>query len=419
MSMVRDQRENPAEGIGLLWQCIVFACVVAALFTRRPDMFLHAQFYAEDGRYWYAQAYNQGWLRSLLIPQAGYLQTLPRLVAGLTLLLPFRDAPLVMNLFGIALHALPVNALLSARCRTWGSLRMRMVMATIYVVLPNASQVHVVVTNGQWHVVVLELLLAFGAAPRTWAGRVSDLVLFAIGSISGPFSILLLPPVLFFWWRRRESWMLVLSAVLAAGASLQAFTILHASRPVVSQLGATPRLFLRMIGGNIVLDSILMPGRFNDRLPTVVMLAAALFGAVVVIYGFRLASLPLRLMMVFTAAFFAAAVHAPYIEGARPAWQLLVDDLGCRYYYYPMLVFLWSAVWCVFRGPGRFARILGACVLVPMIIGVARDWRYPAFADYHFPAGVERLASAKPGERVIIPLNPGVEWKMELIKRGR
>src|SRR5258708_1123949 len=149
------------EDLSFGWQAAVFVAVLVAIFSRLPGAFLHPQFFAEDGWIWYQQAYNLHWLRSLAIAQAGYLQTLPRLVAGLTLLLPMQWAPLIMNVAGAVIQALPVTALLSRRCTTWGPLPVRMIMAALYIAIPDAPEIHIVLTNAMWHLAVLQALLAF------------------------------------------------------------------------------------------------------------------------------------------------------------------------------------------------------------------------------------------------------------------
>ncbi|HTZ59241.1 MAG TPA: hypothetical protein VMB49_14135, partial [Acidobacteriaceae bacterium] len=203
---------------------------MAAIFSRLPGAFLHPQFFAEDGWVWYQQAYNLGWLRSLGIAQAGYLQTLPRLVAGLTLLFPMRWAPLIMNLSGAIIQALPVTALLSQRCVTWGPIPLRAFMAVLYIVIPNAPEIHIVLTNAMWHFAVLQALLAFAQPPQSWRGRLVDVLVFGIGTISGPFCILLLPCVAAYWWLRRHRWTMVTLGLLFAGTIAQVFTILNSVR---------------------------------------------------------------------------------------------------------------------------------------------------------------------------------------------
>ncbi len=403
------------DGIGVVWQCVVFLLVLAALFSRRPDMFLHAQFYAEDGKYWYADAYNLGWVRALAVPLGGYLNILSRLVGAFTLLFPLRDAPLLMNVAGVVIQALPVTALLSARCRTWGPLQLRMVMAAIYVAIPNAWEVHVVLTNAHWHLAVLEMLIAFGAAPRTRIGRCGDVLLFLVGSVSDPFCILLLPLILIFWWQRRERWTLVIAGINGLGAAVQLFTILHSSRPHNGPLGATPVLLLHLVAGDIIIDGFTGLRGVVDKLPLPVFVAAFLFGLLITGCALRFGKLALRLFIVFAVALLTVSLRNPLLDGPHPLWQMLVDDFGCRYWYYPMLAFLWSAAACVFQERVRGIRLAGYCVLVPLLFGSLKDWRYQAPRDHHFIAYVARFNQAKPGEHIVIPLNPE-PLTMELVK---
>ena len=405
------------DGLSLGDHAIAFLLTALALISRRPDMFFHPQFYAEDGLFWYAQAYNTSWLHALLMPQAGYMQTFPRLVAGLALQVPMRLAPLLMNSIGLLMQALPVTALLSSRCRTWGTLRMRLLMSTIYIAIPNAGEIHVVATNAQWHLVVLEMLLAFADAPKRWLGRVGDILLFATGAISGPFSILLLPLTLLYWWKRRQPWTLVLAVVIIAGASWELLTILHAVRYHVA-LGATPGLFARIYGGEVILDGILAIKRLPLYLPTPILAIFALGGLLVTAMGFLYGTLPMRLLIAFSAMFFVTALRSPLLPiiPGKSAWSLLAIDWQCRYWFYPLLAFLWSAVYCITQHRAHLVRIAGYCVLIPLVAGSLKDWKYPPFANYHWAEQVRRVEQAHPGEPVTIPLYPP-GWSMQLIKR--
>ena len=127
-------------GLGLGWQIAVFGLVLIALFSRCPSRITHAQFYAEDGTIWFAQAYNGGWLHSLVLPQTGYLNTMPRLGAGLALLFPLRWAPLVMAIVGMLIQAVPVPILLSAQMPWLGFAAHPPGLAAIYIALPNARK---------------------------------------------------------------------------------------------------------------------------------------------------------------------------------------------------------------------------------------------------------------------------------------
>ena len=90
---------------GPVFQLLIAVTGFVIIFSRRPDAILNAQFWAEDGQRWYADAYQFG-LRCLLIPDelGGYFHSVSRLSALTALVFPFYMAPLVMNLFAIALQ---------------------------------------------------------------------------------------------------------------------------------------------------------------------------------------------------------------------------------------------------------------------------------------------------------------------------
>ena len=85
---IAAQGLSPSERTALrwYWQLAGVCAAIALIFSRQPDAFLHAQFFAEDGKVWFADAYNSGWFTSLFRAQDGYFQTLPRLAAALSLL---------------------------------------------------------------------------------------------------------------------------------------------------------------------------------------------------------------------------------------------------------------------------------------------------------------------------------------------
>ncbi len=217
------------DGLSAGSQFMVFCLVMIALVSRCPSLETHAQFYAEDGTIWFAQAYNGGWLHSLTLPDGGYLNTLQRLGAGLALLVPLRWAPLVMVVVGMLIQSLPVTILLSPRLCRWAGLPTRMLMAALYVAIPNAREIHVFLTNAQWHLAFAAVLLAFAASPRTWRGRLFDGVFFSSPAFSGPFCILLAPLVLLFWWLRRQPWSLAVFSVMSIGAFTQIVVLLHST----------------------------------------------------------------------------------------------------------------------------------------------------------------------------------------------
>ena len=168
---------------------IIFLLAFAAVISRRLDGIFHAQFYAEDGHVWFANAYNMGWWRPLLHPQDGYFQTFPRLGADLALLVPLALAPLVMNLLAFAVQALPVNILLSSRSAVWGGIGFRAALAAVCVGLPNAGEISMGITESQWMLALCAFLLLVASPPESRGAKVFDVAVLAMCGLTGPFCI--------------------------------------------------------------------------------------------------------------------------------------------------------------------------------------------------------------------------------------
>src|SRR6185295_7852788 len=140
---------------------LVFLCCLLIVVSRRPDALLHAQFWAEDGRLLYADAYNLDAVRTVLHPVAGYFIIFPRLVALIALALPLGAVPLMFNCIAILLQILPVQFLLSSRCRELGSTSARCLFAFLYLALPNSQEMHANLNNSHWRLALLALLILF------------------------------------------------------------------------------------------------------------------------------------------------------------------------------------------------------------------------------------------------------------------
>lgn len=400
---------------------LVFALALIVIVLRDISLFRNPQFYAEDGAVWYAQAYNGGWWHSLLNPDGGYLNTLQRLAAGAALLVPFRWAPLVMATAGLLIQALPVPILLSERCRNWSPLPVRMAFAAGYVLLPDAREIHVVCTNSQWHLGLALLFIALAAPPRTVLQKAFDLALLIVAAVSGPFPILSLPIVGAFWIARRQRWTHVALGILAAGSAIQISYLVH--NPHVrscGKLGATPALFVKLLGGNSFLGLLLGSRTYGLLLPLASSLLILLAAIGLCAYCARFAGIEVTLFFVYCFTIFAAGLRSPLIcSPIYTQWQALLTQPGQRYSFFPSLAFLFAFLWCA--GFARSAPVRAAgCILALVFVcfGVRRDFKIrPAMENWNFPAYAAAFEAAPPGTHMVIPIPPALT--MELTKKPR
>jgi len=127
-------------------RAFVFVLCVIIVMLRRPDAIFHAQFWAEDGKMWYADAYHWG-IQSLWHPATGNVELLPRFVAWVAQILPFSAAPLFFNCMGTLIQILPAMFLMSPRCSKLGSVEIRGLFAFIYLGLPNTYEMYINIAN--------------------------------------------------------------------------------------------------------------------------------------------------------------------------------------------------------------------------------------------------------------------------------
>jgi hypothetical protein len=407
---------------GFYQQAIVFSVAFLIVFSRRPDVILNAQFYAEDGRVWWLDAYNLG-LHSLFMPQADYLQTLSRTVALISLLFPLSQAPLVMNLCAIVVQILPVNLFLSSRF-SGIPLKTRLLGSLMYLALPNAAEVHANITNGQWHLGLLACLVLLARPASGWGWRIFDGVVLVLTSISSPIGILLVPLAALLWWKRRLGWSALSVALLFPGALLAGLMALLSHGRQEAPIGPTLSRFAAILGRQVFLSSILGRNTQDWLLQLhnlhLVEGIATVVGLAVLLYALRYGQTELRLFVLFAYAELTLALIKP-LAGApdRPQWEWLgIPGCGERYYFMPMLAFLASLVWMASRrGSPRAIRSFAVALLLLFPIGVYQDWNYPPLRDLDFSRHAAEFEQAPAGTKIVIPINPRpVPWNIELTK---
>lgn len=400
---------------------IVLLGAAAALVTRRLDAFTNPQFWAEDGALFYAQAYDLGRLHALLTPYAGYYQTISRVVAALAVSFPLSWGPAITNGAGFLIQLLPVLFLLGGRldhlATSWPA---KLLLIVLYVAVPYSSELFVDLTDAQWHLALLAMMIAVAAPPRTWGWGAFDVGVVLLSGVSGPFAILLLPVLALRLVVRRERWTVVLTLVTGVCALVQGTALLTSPARTLPAVGFHPHLIATWVGGQIGAGTVLGEHGFRWATglplwyPAWVSMAALVVCALGLWAAWR-GPLEIRLLLLW-AAFLVVAVFAAKGLGSPGGGWMESIGYGDRYRILPSFVLLAVLVWLVGRARGWRKAIPIVLVAATLLVAGPLDWIYPPFRDYHFQQQARAFDRSPPGTEMVFRLNPA-PWSMTLVKR--
>ena len=397
----------------------------AALVSRNPDVLFRPQFSAEVGSLFYQQAHALRLLHTLSIPYAGYLLVFPRLVAAVSLLFPLSCAPLVFNFAALLAQCLPAIYLCSPRMQNVGPLKLRILLAFLYIGVPNVAKIHGNLTNAQWHLAVLSLLIPIAIPPASRLAVVFDVTALSISALTGPYSFLLLPVAILVALSRRESWTIKQIWILAAAAIIQATVLLRSGRPHTQEgLGASVPAFCRIVAFQVfvpVFRGMNNSARFTGHplALTIVSFVVVALGVALMTYAFVRGGLEIRCLILFAALLLAASLASPLATASGPEWAALQNPGSThRYWYIPELAVAGVTVWLSTMATRKFLRALGAALVCVMLVVDVIYWRLPSLPDMHFGAYAANFKALPPGAHMQIPINPP-GWFVELTKTPR
>lgn len=405
-------------------QVAIFLLAFIIFFARRPDALLNPQFWAEDGAQWFQDAFNGHYsIGALFHIYNGYLALFPRLIALFSFLVSLVYVPLYFNICALIVQCLPLVYIFSKRVN-FISMKIKLFITFVYLVLPFTAEIHGNVTNSQWFLAVLLFILIFIKDNKSKLMNIFEKIMIFIASCSGPFSIILTPIAVFDAYRTKK--LNKRHLFLFAGALLQLiFLILNNNGREHAPIGFSVHNFFDILGGQVFgagLYGYKSETFFISKFYYVLLIA--LLGMILMYIAFiKSKSIELRYFIAYASFVLLAALLSP--NGAPPGstwWQnLIILQSGGRYYFlFHLSIFLCLGWLLLNHNKGKFyigMRIIsGVIVLSSLFIGAPKDFVHYHYADLHYKHYISQFNHLKPGQKIAIPLNPG-GWSMTLIKR--
>jgi hypothetical protein len=416
----RSAWDGPSDFITLP---VVF--VVGALVTmaRAPEVILHPGLWAEDGTVFFQGAYQTNWHAPLTQADGGYLQTFSRLIADVGLLVPLRWVPVLFMVVALSVQVLPAVVVSSHRyARAVHDVRVRWVLAAVYLIVPNSSEVFVNLTDAQWHLALLAVLVVL-ALPATGGWKGFDVAVMVLSGLSGPYVLSLLVVVAVVFYRRRQRWTVVLGAVGLVVGAVQFLELVTATRGDHGPLGPTLPRLVELLGGRLVGQTVLGAGTSlsGGYLAHLYLYSALLLAVALVIVVTAVWKGPFELAMfnLWAGLALAGSLISPLVSPTGSQWQGLILDPGARYWLFPSLALLVDAVWLVgqLRSPRRWIGAVAVAFLVAVAaFGVREDFRYPSASSPNWKAEVAAFERLPPGGSYTFHLRPP-GWTMTLTRK--
>jgi len=403
-----------------------FVLSFALVVSRRADAIFNAQFWAEDGKIWYAEAHNYGIIQSLFDPHNGFLYVVARLTAAFSQLFPLSTAPLIFNSVAIFIQVLPAVFLVSSRLSSLlPSIKTRAILAFIYLALPGTAEINANITNSHWYLALLAFMVIISEPGRGFLWKGFDICIIILSCLSGPFAILLSPITFVLWWIKRDKRRLSVFVLVGVCAIIQILgLVFFAGGRAETALGPSIDLFVSIVAGQIFLLP-LVGGKGVDFLATSggYLLIKYLFfciGVLIVVYSLMKCPLELKLFVLFSCLIFFAALISPPEEDVNAWWVTLnVPSNGGRYWFFPNLAFVITLIWLfgqIWFGERFVPKILAGLIVAVMAIGIYLNWRHPNYQDFRFYEYAEYYEKIPRGSRLIIPINPD-GWLVQLVKK--
>jgi hypothetical protein len=384
---------SPARSRLLAGATLVAAALLLCL--RKPDSLRNPQFFAEDGTVFFIGARQLG-PAAFLTPYGGYLHLLPRALAWALGFLDPSRIPAAYNLAGLAFDMAALALLFSPRVR----LPAKPALALAFALTPHTDEVFLSLTNLQWCVALVLVLLLVADDPATAAQRWFDRAAVVLCGLTGPFLCFLLPLFLGRAAQRRSRDAVFLAVTALLVALVQA-SFLHDYRG-------------QLVAGNGAVAAGLLP-----------TLAARLFGTFWLGYGIRAlgAGFPWlglggavlllgawvslrpgawRQERRFLGLAWLCFVLPVALKFRVDAFDISPPENADRYFFLPHVLLAWLLVVAAVQFQG-WRRLVPAALLAAALACNLRWMKAPPLPDLHWAQQVQPI---RDGDEFAIPINP-------------
>lgn len=403
---------------------MIMAFSFIILVMRRPDIITHAQPWAEDGKIWMADIYNNGLLSSLFLPQNGYFQTISRLTYAISMLFGISNAALGANVIAILTRCFFIGFILSSRMR-FAPLQYRLAVAVYFILMPNQEEGFVNITNIHWYLSMYLVAVVMSEDGYGVAWKAHDYTLLIISALSGPFVVFIAPCLLLKRTCERGGITNAIKGINAFDAIMAICCIIQVAAILLSPdtarssapLGASVGMLVKIIAYRIVAGSF-VNNEFIASMPYEKWICLSLFVAFIVpaVYFFFKSGWRFKVALIFPVLMIGFALAKPMMSITDPQWPVFFGPVnGQRYFFVTNFAFYCFVLFLISRIKLKSKFVIPAFSLITAAI-LLPGFRMAPMPESGFRHDIDKFDKAPQGERVNIRINPP-GWTMTLLKK--
>ena len=213
---------------------LALAAVLAVMFFRAPSFFLTPRLWAEEGTFYFANAYyhaqSELWYKGLDFLAAGYYSLWPNVATTVAAnCVSLENVPYVTLLFSVAVQLIPFAIVLWSISAFWQSTLRKTAGIFVLLYAPICGQVWLNTILSQVFFAITTFLLLLEDAPvaalRRWIYR----ILLVLGGFTGPISCFLSTLFLQEAYREKNKERWIQAAIISACAAVQVYLMFFVS----------------------------------------------------------------------------------------------------------------------------------------------------------------------------------------------
>jgi hypothetical protein len=286
-------------------------------------------------------------------------------------------------------------------------------LAFALIAVPHSGEIFLNITNLQWLTAFVLLQQVLILPPKTTSQRVSDFLILALVTLTGPFGVAFLPLFAWRWLRDRRRDNVAAFAVVLCCAALQVWFVIRTGPHFDFQSEPLePWSILVILARRLVV----WPALGHDLAFSIppAFVAAIGWTFLLLLIGWSLRAHPRRRVRAPIAAAFGLILLAVVYRTRPDTWAGDNADFGDRYFYIPRVLMAWLLIWEFDMTPRVVAKAARVFCALAFVVHL-RSYMVRAPVDYHWSTHVEPIRQGVPA---LIPTLPE-GWTLEYHGRPR